>query len=71
MAMWAYWKEDLSSCIWRVVLEKNMTLRIYIGEKEIDSLGGKMKSIEDIQNILKKLSNVNPCKEVGSKTWYL
>lgn len=28
MAMWGYWKEDLSCCIWRVVLEKNMTLRV-------------------------------------------
>lgn len=28
MAMWVYWKKDLSSCIWRVVLEKNMILRV-------------------------------------------
>lgn len=30
MAMWAYWKEDLSSCLWRVILEKNLTLRVSI-----------------------------------------
>ena len=28
MAMWAYWSTDLSSRIWRVILEKNMTLRV-------------------------------------------
>lgn len=30
MAMWVYWKEDLSSYIWRVILEKNMTFRVSI-----------------------------------------
>ncbi|XP_071642320.1 uncharacterized protein [Temnothorax longispinosus] len=68
MVMWVYWKEDLSSCTWRAILDKNMTLHICVGEREIDSLGSKIKSIEDIQNVLKKLSNINPCKEVGSKT---
>lgn len=47
-----------------------MIFRVFIGGREIESLGGKMKSIEDIQNILQKLSDVNPCKEVGNKTWY-
>lgn len=27
-AMWTFWKVDFSFCIWRVVLQKNMTLYI-------------------------------------------
>ncbi|XP_019889222.1 uncharacterized protein LOC105285490 [Ooceraea biroi] len=45
-----------------------MVLHIFIGEKEIDSLSEKIESIEDLQNILTKVSNVYPCKEVGNKT---
>ncbi|XP_036144611.1 uncharacterized protein LOC105839129 [Monomorium pharaonis] len=68
MAMWTYWKEDLSSCMWRVILKKNMILWVYVGERQIDSLCGKIKNIGGIQNIFQKLSNVKPCKEVGNKT---
>ncbi|XP_011707484.1 PREDICTED: uncharacterized protein LOC105462528 isoform X2 [Wasmannia auropunctata] len=68
--MWTCWSEDLSHCIRRVVLEKNMTFRIFIRDKEIDFPGGKMEhvNIDNIQNLLQEVSNMHPCKEVISET---